>query len=115
MYEYQEKFAHDWRACRSVSFILPAGAGKTRIALLWSKFQPAGRRMVVCPPSAIPVWHGEIRRWLGSDPIISVVAGGRSAKLAILHDLKVDWVIISYQSFRSLANHMAYQPTPVIA
>ena len=112
-YEFQSRILNQINTRHQVSLILPMGAGKTRIACLWADNKGLGSKWVICPPVAIPVWQGEIEKWLGRMAL--VVEGSRQEKITILRSRWHDWLIISYQTFRSLQNFMALTEPPDLA
>ncbi len=113
-YEFQDKILQKIRSLRSVALFLPPGAGKTRIACLWSNYQNPGLRLVVCPNEAVPVWQDEIQKWL-AQPSISLADQPRARKIEYIKNLPPrGWLIIPYQSFRSVAAHRFGQDPPAV-
>lgn len=117
-YEFQQKILKQIANRNEISLILPMGAGKTRITLLWSTTKPPGYRLVLCPSAAIPVWQREIHKWLGEQEIIyAAVDMSRHQKLGIIRTVNQSnrgWVLMPYQSFRSLANYFANVLPPAV-
>lgn len=112
-YEFQSRILNQINTRNHVSLILPMGAGKTRIACLWADGKPAGPRWVVCPPVAMPVWQEEIWKWLNLRAWL--VEGSRANKISYLRSGWNGWLIISYQTFRSLQNYMFNTDPPLVA
>lgn len=114
-YKFQHRILQKLKARRAISLILPMGAGKTRIAILWAQYKPSGARLVVCPSAAVPVWESELMKW-GGHYAVSLAGLSRYQKVAKIQNLSPNtvWYIITYESFRSIANYMLGAKTPPV-
>jgi SNF2 family DNA or RNA helicase len=91
---------------------MPLGSGKTRVVCRWARHKP-GLRWVLCPNAAVPVWIEEVRKW--TRETISTLTGTRYNKITQMKHPKTQWLVIPYQTYRSLANYMLSTDHPSVA
>lgn len=72
-YPYQEEGIRFLTARKYAMLAHEPGLGKTAMAILAAKAVGATQILVICPKSAIPVWHIEFREWWPGGPTPMVV------------------------------------------